>query len=249
MNKRLKRALQMAFDAPQPADRERFLKSLPYSRITYPRFFVSQFRYIRKRLWVISLMIAFMGWTAAFGQPTLMDWQTESGRIWMISAALPFLAMLTATELCRSFVYRMTELEAVCRFSLPQLIMARITILGGVNFLILTLLLVFMGQASPYSLLQVFLYLMVPYLVASSLCLFLLNRIRGQEGVYSCAAAASLVSAANMIFGGSMQLLYTHAYLAFWLLLFASSTILISIQLRNLLQQREDNIWNLGLTE
>ncbi len=249
MNKRLKKALQTAFDAPQPAEKELFLKSLPYPRITYPRFCLSQFRYIRKRLWVISFMIAFMGWATTLGQPALIDWQAESGKIWMISAVLPFLAMLTASELCSSFVYRMTELEVVCRFSLSQLIMARITLLGGGNFLILILLLVFVGRSSPYSLLQIILYLMVPYLVTSSLCLFLLNRVQGQEGVYCCAAAAGLASAANIISGSSIQLLYTHAYLVFWLTMFASSAILILIQLRNLLQQREDNIWNLGLTE
>jgi hypothetical protein len=237
MNKRLKKALQTAFDAPRPVDKERFLKSLPYARITYPLFFLSQFRYIRKRLWVLSIMIAFMGWAAAFGQPALIDWQAESGKIWMISSVLPFWAMLTATELFRSSFYRMAELEAVCQFSLPQLMMARITILGGVNFLILALLLVFVSQASPYSLLQVILYLMVPYLVTSGLCLFLMNRMQGQESVYNCAAAACLVSAANMISGSSMQLLYTHAYLACWLLLFASSALLVSVQLRNLLSK------------
>jgi len=118
--------------------------------------------------------------------------QTDEMKIWSISALLPFMAMLTITELCRSASCHMAELEGSCRFSLPQLSIARLSILGAVSFVVLLLLLVFLRQASAYSLLQTVFYIMVPYLAACAVCLWLLNRVRGANGIYACGAAQGL---------------------------------------------------------
>ncbi len=249
MNKKLKNALQSAFEAPKPVDKERFLKSLRYPKTTCWDFFLSQFRYIRKRVWVLSVLIAFVGWAIAFLSPLTIDWYIEGEKIWIISAVLPFLALLTATEIYRSAFYRMTELEICCRFSLSQVIMARTAILGGGNFIVLALLLTFIGRVSPYSLLQAAIYLLVPYLITCGICLLILSRTRGSESLYGCAAAACLVSVANVIFSSTMQLLYSNPFLIYWLLVFAASSSLIGIQIHHLLKQTEDRTWNLLLTE
>ncbi len=249
MNKRLKNALQASFAAPQPADKERFLKTLRFPKISYRKFLLTQFCYIRKRVWGVSALIVLLGWAIAFFPPSSVDWHTEAGTIWSISAILPFLAMLTSTELYRSCFHRMAELETACRFSLPQIVMARIAVLGGGNFVILTLLLIFMSRISAYSLLQVIAYLMVPYLITCATCLWILNRVRGRENVYCCAAAVGFICVVNVVFSSTVQYFYLSAYLHYWLLLFASSGALIGIQVRNLLKQTEDRTWNLFLTE
>lgn len=249
MNQKLKNALKASFEAPLPADKERFLKTLRYPKISRHKFFLSQFGFIRKRVWALSVMIVLIGWALAFLPPALNNWTAEAEKIWSVSAVLPFLAMLTATELYRSSFYRMAELETVCRFSLPQIVMARITILGGGNFVILALLLIFMSRASAYSVLQVIAYLMVPYLITCGVCLCILNRVRGRESVYSCAAAACLVCVTNITFSSTIELLYTNICLSYWMLLFVFSGVLIVIQMRKLLKQTEDKTWNLLLTE
>lgn len=141
MNKKLKRALEAGFDAPKPVDKERFLKTLRYPKISYLDFLFRQLFYIRKRVWVLSAMIVLIGWAAAFLSPLPIHWPTESEKVWIVSAILPFLALLTATEIYRSSLNRMAELEISCRFSLSQIIVARTTLLGGGNFIILALLL------------------------------------------------------------------------------------------------------------
>jgi hypothetical protein len=249
MNKKWKTALRTSFDAPRPTDKERFLKTLLFPKITYHRFLLSQFHYIRKRLWAASIIIVFIGWANVFFSSPYINWREETGRIWSVSAILPFLAMLTTTELYRSSFYRMAELEAVCRYSLSQIVMARITILGGGNFVILVLLLIFMSKASAYGILHVVTFMMVPYLVTCSICLLILNRARGRESVYYCASAASLVCAVNIVFSSTVQSLYSSRYLSYWLLLFIFSGVLIGIQIRNLLKHTEGGTWNLLLTE
>ncbi len=249
MNKRFKRALQTSFAAPQPMDKERFLKTLRFPKISCRKFLLSQFCYIRKRVWVASALIVLLGWAIAFFPSSTIDWHTEAGKIWSISAVLPLLAMLTTTELYRSCFHRMAELETACRFSLPQIIMSRIAVLGSGNFIILTLLLIFMSRISAYSMLQVITYLMVPYLITCGVCLWILNHVRGRENMYCCAAAVGLICVTNIIFSSTVQYLYSNAYLSCWLLLFVSSALLIGIQMCNLLKQTEDRTWNLFLTE
>lgn len=249
MNKKLKNDLKEAFEGPGSADKEQFLKTLRYPKITYQNFILCQFRFIRKRIWMLSAVIVFAGWAVAFLTPLNIEWYAEPGKIRTASAALPFLALLTAVEIYRSVFCRMAELEMSCRFSLIQIIMARIAILGGGNFFILTLLLIFISRASPYSLLQVFTYLMVPYLITCGICLLILNRVRGRESLYYCTAASCLVCGINAISGNTVQFLYSNSYLIYWLLLLAASGLFIGIQMLNLLKQTEDRTWNLLLTE
>ncbi|MGG6311399.1 hypothetical protein [Paenibacillus macerans] len=249
MTKRWKDVLQAAFAAPEPADKERFLKTLRYPKISYSDFFLSQFRYIRKRVWALSALIAAVGWAIALSSPLDGHWHAEAGRLWTLSAILPFLALLTATELSRSMGYRMAELELSCRFSLPQIVMARAAILGGGNFLVLALLLTLISQRSSYGLLQAAAYLLVPYLMTCGFCLLIVNRVRGRESLYGCAAAACLVSMTNVVVGSALRFLYSNAFLGYWLLLFAASSLLIGIQLRYLHKRTEERTWDLFLTE
>lgn len=249
MNKQFQKALQEAFEAPPPMDKTRFLKTLPYPKIIYRDFLLFQLHYIRKRIWVFSTLILFMGWLSAFYIPMIIHWNPEEVKIWGVSSLVPFLAMITITEIYRSTAYRMAELEESCRFSLPQIIMARITILGAVNFSVLTFLLIFINQVSSYSLLQIILYLMVPYFIVSGICLWILNHVRSQEGVYSCAVAACLVSVINVLCKNTAFVLYTHAYLNGWLALFVFCFIFFGIQIRELIKQTEEKQWNLSLTE
>ena len=249
MNKKFKKALQTAFDAPIPTGKEAFLKKIRYPKTTYRDFLLRQLCYIRKRIWFCSALIAFLGLAVAFPPSNYGYLLTESGMIWSISALLPFIGLLTTTELYRSAYYRMSELEICCRFSLSQIILARILILGSGNFILLTLILAFFKHASTYPLLQAAVYLLVPYLITCGGCLLVLNRIRGRESIYICAAVSCLVSIANITLSNMIKLLYSSLYLNCWLVLFAISGVFLGIQLRNLLRQMEDKTWNFLLTE
>lgn len=249
MNKRLKNALQTSFEAPQPADKERFLKTLHYPKIAYRDFLYGQFRYIRKRVWVLSAAFILIGWAIAFWPPLPIIWHSEAGAVWAVSAILPFMALLTAAEIYRSASYRMGELETSCRFNLSQIIMARISILGGGNLSVLTLLLVSINHVSPYGVSRLITYLSLPYLMTCGLCLLILNRMNRQESIFGCAACACIVCMMNTVLSNTVQLLYSNAYRHYWLILSAAAIVLIGIQMCRLLQQTEEKTWNLPLTE
>jgi hypothetical protein len=249
MNKKMKKALRESFEAPPPSDKERFLKTLQRTGSTYLDFLLSQFFFIRKRVWAFSVVIVFIGWAVTFWSPVLIDWNEEAGKVWIVSAVLPFMALMMSTEIYRSAFCRMSELEMSFRFNLPQIIMSRIAILGGGNFVVLTVLLIFISRVSPLNLLQVITYLMVPYLITCGVCLLILNRVRPRESLYLCAVTACFTCMANIIASSTVQLLYSNSTLCYWLLLFAISSVLTGIQIRNLIKQTEERTWNLLLTE
>ena len=249
MNKKLINGLQEAFEVPPPVDKERFLKNLPYPKSRYRDFFFSQLGYIRKRVWILSAVFVLAGWAVAFLSPGILNWHIEAGKVWIVSAVLPFLALLTVTEIYRSAFCRMAELEGSCRFSLQQIIMARISILGGGNISVLALLLFFMNRVSPYGLLRILLYLGLPYLITCGTCLLILNQVHGKESIYVCAAAACIVSMINLVLSNMIPLLYTNTHLVSWLFLSAAAILLIGVQTYKLLKRTEGNTWNLLLTE
>lgn len=249
MNKRLKKALKASFEAPPPMGKEQFIKALRFPKTTYRDFFASQFFFIRKRVWLVSFFIVAISWIIIFRAQAAIHWEVEGWKIWSISAAVPFMAMMSVTEIYRSAACHLAELEISCRFNLPQIIVARLIILGGGNFAVLILLLSFLNGTSTYNILQMVVYLMVPYLTVCGICLWILNHAHSQEGVYGCAAATCLVCVISMLFRNTAPALYTNACLKGWLALFTCCCVVIGVQIRKLLKQTEEQTWNLFLTE
>ena len=64
MNKKLKKALQNAFEPPKPIHEKEFIKQFPQPTISTLSFVLSQIRYIQKYVWIVSFavfLIALMG--------------------------------------------------------------------------------------------------------------------------------------------------------------------------------------------
>lgn len=245
MNKKLKKALEASFAAPLPRKKDQFLRSLPYPKITYSEFLISQLFYIRKRVWLLSFGILIMAWAISQNNAASLNGDT----LWMIAALLPFLALATLMEVYRSAFYRMAEIEGSCRFSLPQILMARLSILGTGNFSLLILLLLLINGVSPYSVLQLIFYLLFPYLLTCTLCLLILNRMKSQETMYTCATTACLVSVSNIVLSNLVEIIYSPSYLSYWIAFSALTLLIVGIQVHTLFKQMEDKPWNLCLME
>ncbi|MDF2513339.1 MAG: hypothetical protein K0S04_3205 [Herbinix sp.] len=249
MNKRLKKALLESFTAPPPIRKTQFLRTLRFPKTTYRDFILSQFFYIRKRVWVVSVFIVLLACMTGLLSPASINWNADVDKIWCISAVLPILALITITEIYRCTANRMAELEASCRFNLIQIIMARITVLGGGNFVTILLLLIIMNEISAYNILQIIAFMMVPYLLVCGICLWILNHVRGQEAVFGCSAATGLICAGSILFGSMASGFYTSASMCGWLVLLAANCIMIGFQVNKLWKHMEDGTWNLFLTE
>lgn len=193
----IKKEIYKACEPPEPKDRDGFLKSLPYPKLTYPEFVLSQIGYIRKRMWAVSAFILLAGIFTACIIP-----YGETSLLWVLSSLTPLLAVLTAAEISRSDIFGMSEIEAECRFALPQVMGARMIILGICNFVVISAAAVILGIFSPFGIAKSALYILTPYVSVNGISLAIFGRVRGQDGVYLSAAAALAVSLAGVIFSG-----------------------------------------------
>lgn len=193
----IKKEISKACEPPEPKGRDGFLAAIPYPKLTYPEFVLSQTGYIRKRMWVISAFILLAGIFTACVVP-----YREMTLLWVLSSLAPFLAVLTAAEISRSDIFGMSEIEAGCRFALPQVIGARMIILGICNFTVIAAATVILGIFSPFGIARSALYILTPYVSVNGISLAIFDRVKGQDGVYLSAAAALTVSLAGVMLSG-----------------------------------------------
>jgi len=244
LNNKVKYALKSAFEAPKPKKKDSFLKDFNYPKTTNQDFLISQISYIRKRVWMFSFLLMAAVILAATG--VLKGQGNSSGAmlIWIFSAILPFLALLTVTELTRSACCCMVELEMSCRYNLAKIVITRASVLGAVNFLLLIFLLAVASRKSDFGVLRAGLYLFVPYMLTCMGSLLIMNKLDGREGVYGCGAVAVSVSLTEGILSMTKQLIFSESFTLFWTVLFAVCVWSITVQIRQYIRKTEEFLWN-----
>ena len=181
-----KKAFPLLYQPPAPQKKRDFLDRIKGPELSMFQFLLYQTAYIRPWNWLLSVGIfAAALWITRDQMPR---------QIWLVSALLPFAALSTVTELNRSARCRMEELEMAARFSLKTLLLARLTLLGLGNLLLLCTLFPLVMNWSRLSLAETGFYILCPYCLTSLLNLMITRRFRGSETVYLCAGAAVAVS-------------------------------------------------------
>ena len=180
---------------PDPAGIEQTLaraqKVMPAAK--YPilplwRFLFSQFSFIRKRVWLAQFLVVLACGLTLFLLPR------EAKTIALISAAAPLIVLTNVFELSRSYTHGMVEIELSTRYSFRQLMLARLSVLGAVDILCLTVLLIFSGMQISVEKYAIILYAFVPFLATCFACLLILNRIKRRESTYYCAAVGLCIT-------------------------------------------------------
>lgn len=235
-----KRALLDAFAAPEPIDKKRFLKTIPRQQISCMEFMLQQVHYIKKRIWLLSVII--------FGMVLLGVCFTdflEQDVLWVISSMMPFLALTIVTEHIRSAVYGMEELEMASRFSLKSVVLARMAIIGIFHFLVLCLLIPFGYYNSTYTLLQTGVYMIVPYLLTTLLGLTVVRKNHGKESAYLCMGIAVIVSGSYIILLNTCTFFFRGEYLGGWITALAVLLGAVIMEGYKIIKQTEEPIWSL----
>jgi hypothetical protein len=187
MKNELKDALNTAFSAPEPRNKQAFLESIRPREVGTVEMLIQQARYIRTSVWLFALaIIAF----ALFGSWMQME-ETKD----LIPEIMPFLAAVSVLETRRSKKYGMIELEMVTRFSLRSVIFARMLVLGLLYLIILGItspvIAVSFGGETIITAIQI----VLPYLITMSICLQVERSSLGRKLEYASLAVATLVSA------------------------------------------------------
>ena len=239
MNSQLKKEIKKAFAAPEPDRQEkvRFLNMLPRSRISMLQFVLAQAAYVRKITLVLSALLLF---------PALMGaYYTDLNTLWTVSALVPFLGLLAVTESTRSAMYGMEEFEMSARFSMKSVVLARMSILGLLDVLLLCCAVPLCRVSSDITLLQTGAYLFVPYLLTVNLSLWITRRFRSKGAVYACMSVAVLVSAANEGLHIMADFVYQFAYIKWWIILACLLAGAMIYETYCTIKRTEGTEWNL----
>lgn len=238
MRKDLKKELKKAFEAPAPVRKTEFLQKVsPAAELSFFAFLSVQFRYIRRRVWIVSALV--------FSILLFCGLVLSADIIWAVSAFTPLLALLMVEETGRSEIYGMAELEMTTRFSLRSIFLARLGILGLGSLLFLGLLFPVSLSCSRISPLRAGFYITTPFLLTTFLCLHIVRRRRERESIYLCAGVSACISFFTFSLRLSIPQTYQEAPLICWIFAAALFGIGTFRQYRNLITQ-EELTWNLS---
>lgn len=243
MNNKLQRNIQKAFEAPQLNQQEklRFLRALPGPRISMFRFILTQATYMRKLTLVFSILLLF---PAVIGAVNV-----AKHTLWIISAFVPILGLLAVTESTRSMMYGMSEFEMSTRFSLKSVVLARMSILGLINFAVIAVLTPLCRIGNDFSLLQTGMYLLVPYMLTVNFSLWIARRVNGKETIYGCMCVAVIVSGINTGLHFVTDLVYQEVYISWWIVLLIFLILGMAYEIHCTIKRTEEYTWNLSLTD
>lgn len=232
ISKQEKELLQQAFSVPAPKKKQAFLRSLPKQEAGLGALILSQAAYIRKWVWAVSLLL--------FGLVVWLAGYVELDIIWMLSAIMPFAALLIVMEFAKSSAYGMSELEMTSRFSLRTILLARMVMLAAVQFVGLLLTIPVMGV----ELLQNGVYLLVPYLLTAVLGLIAVRRLHGREGMYMCGSISAFICVMCPLSEHCVPVLYEEQSFILWVLAAALLMVCLVKEYRKNISDMEEFIWN-----
>lgn len=232
----MKRFLTEAFEAPAPKQKNEFLKRMERPHISIFSFMLQQVLYIRKRVWLISLLASVFAF--------LSIGYIGADSLWIISALLPFVALCAVTENTRSAVYGMAELEMTSRFSLKSITLARLSVIGVLHFLIFCMLVLLTGKSTALPIFRASIYLLVPYLLTSVLSLTAARKIHGKEVLYACTGISILVSSLNFVVKEMLPNVYGEKQFVWWCVLVIYLLVRMLNEYKRTIYQTEELVWN-----
>lgn len=239
MNRQLKKMIKTAFEAPKPDYRkkEEFLKMFQQPTISMWKIILIQASYIRKRTLFLSMLLLL---------PALNGINSiRTGDLWLISAFIPFLALLAVTESTRSTTYGMDEFEMATRFSLKSIMLARMSVLGLLDAFILCCFVPLCYMNSGLSLIQTGVYILTPYLLTVNISLWITRHFHGREVLYACMSVAVMVSGANIVLCTKPDYIYQFYYLKWWLIFAVLLVGGMMYETYRTIKQTEELAWNL----
>ena len=244
MNKKLKENLRTAFDAPAPKRKNEFLLTVNFPKSTCLEFILAQAGYIRKRVWVVTLLAIVPTLVISFSSIT----ENALDFVWIVSSLLPFIVLAGITEIARSVSHNMAELEASCKHSFSDVVLTRLGILGCTSMILFVVILVSLRLGGSLEVLRLGIYLFVPFLLTCSLSLFTLNRMRTRESIYICGGISCFICIINAFLSNQYRIAYSDEYAMFWVVAFCILLIWTVIEIIRLIKRSEESQWNLSLT-
>ena len=224
----------------EPEEKKAFFQGLEDRGLTSRRpvvinhgdFLLRQFLYVGKWIWLLSAVSLLCITGICYGNTGNYPF-----------ALTPLLAVGILVETGRSFRWKMAELEYTARFSLRSVMLARMFLVGIVETAGLLVVIWVVRPWFSYSLIRVFLYMMVPYLAASLLGSVYERKNRSDNSWGSmiiCFLSSGLFAAAPYC----LSSLYEERFTVIWTVVFILLVFSLVVSMRRCICELEEAVWN-----
>ena len=236
--------------APEPGRKAEFFRRIekegladrrPFA-MSQAEFLLGQFSYIDKRVWLLSAAVLLL--IIVIGRSTTGNELFALAPSALTPFALtPLLAAGILAETGRSYRFKMAELEYTARFSLRSVMLARLFVVGTVDTAGILIAVWAVLPRLSYSLLRVFLYMMVPYLCACLLGSLYERKHRADNGwgsIAICILSSAFFAAAPFVYSR----LYEERLTILWAAAFALLVCGLAGSMRKWACGMEGPVWN-----
>ena len=224
----------------EPEEKKAFFQGLEDRGLTSRRpvvinhgdFLLRQFLYVGKWIWLLSAVLLLCITGICYGNTGNYPF-----------ALTPLLAAGILVETGRSFRWKMAELEYTARFSLRSVMLARMFLVGIVETAGLLVVIWVVRPWFSYSLIRVFLYMMVPYLAASLLGSVYERKNRSDNNwgsIIICFLSSGLFAAAPYC----LSSLYEERFTVIWTVAFILLVFSLVFSMRRWICELEEAVWN-----
>lgn len=192
MKNDMKQLLNDAFYAPEPKEKQNFLKNIRPREVSMLEMLLQQFSYIRVTVWLYALLliaIAVLGSVYRVEQTTLV-----------ITMMMPFAAVASVLETRRSRKYGMSELEMATRFSLRSVVIARLLIVGLAAITVLCVVSPMIATTFGEDVNVTAIHIVIPYFITMIIGLWLERSPLGRATEYGSIMVAFVISFLALIF-------------------------------------------------
>ncbi len=225
---------------PEPEEKKAFFQKLKERGLTSRRpevinhgdFLLRQFFYVSKWIWLLSAVLLLCITGICYGNTGNYPF-----------AFTPLLAVGILVETGRSFRWKMAELEYAARFSLRSVMLARMFLVGVVETAGLLVVILVVRPWFSYSLIRVFLYMMVPYLAASLSGSVYERKNRSDNSwgsIIICFLSSGLFAAAPYC----LSILYEERFTVIWTVAFILLVFSLVVSMRRWICELEEAVWN-----
>ena len=225
----------------EPEEKKAFFQGLEDRGLTSRRpvvinhgdFLLRQFLYVGKWIWLLSAVLLLCITGICYGNTGNYPF-----------ALTPLLAAGILVETGRSFRWKMAELEYTARFSLRSVMLARMFLVGVVETAGLMLVVLVVRPWFSYSLIRVFLYMMVPYLAASLSGSVYERKTRSDNSwgsIIICFLSSGFFAAAPYC----LSSLYVERFTVIWTVAFILLILSLFVSVRRWICELEEPVWNL----
>ncbi len=236
MDRKLKTALDAAFEAPPPEGKAAFLRAHRRRELRPAALLLTQAGYVHWWTWAGSCVL--------FAGILVLAAGSEPQAVWSGSALTPLLALLAVAESGRAKRYGMEELELACRMPQSSALLARMAAVGLLHLLLLGISAPILSIWGGTGVVQTGIYLLTPYLLTAAIGMELSRRVRGQQGLLACTATAALVCVIGELAQTVRPELYLEEMLPLWYIALAICLAASGFEFVRMIRESEALQWN-----